>query len=86
MGLEPPDFEKYRKYKEELAQIVSVKEGHIVVNVHYEYNIPLTTCNTYEKILSWAFQLTEKTWMSTDIVRRFIVVACNESGLAIPHS
>ncbi|WP_158755343.1 hypothetical protein [Dyella sp. S184] len=86
MTLEEPDFEKYKKHFEELAKTVLVKDGHIVINVHNEYNIALSSCNTHEKILGWVFHLTEKTWISRDVLRRFILVACHENGLKVPHS
>jgi hypothetical protein len=85
MALEGFDFEDYKKHMEELEKTVSVKEDHIVINVHYEYNIAISSCDTYERILGWVYHLTEKTWISRDVLRRFIQVACHESKIVIPH-
>ncbi|EOM1107950.1 hypothetical protein IMR62_004782, partial [Escherichia coli] len=46
------------------------------INVAYEYNIPLSTCSTHQQILNWVWHLTEKTWMTQNVTRRFIEVAC----------
>jgi len=85
MTLEAPDMDEYRKHAEYLARVVSVREDHIVVNVSFEYNIPLVRCSSYAEILGWVNHLTEKTWMSTEVLRRFIVVACNANKLDVPH-
>lgn len=77
------DFEKER---EELERAVSVKKDRIVLNVRYEYNVPIADCDTHEKILGWTFHLAEKTWMSRRLLRRFIEVACVASNLPIPHT
>ena len=60
---------------------VSIIEDHIVVNIEYEYNIPIKDCNTPEKILSWARQLAEKTWMTNDAMREFLETSCNQAGI-----
>jgi hypothetical protein len=78
--------EKYKERQERLQRQVSVKEGHIVVNVEFEYNIDLRRCQTHEQILAWAYHLCEKTWMTTEVMRRFVLVACQENGLEIPRS
>jgi hypothetical protein len=84
------DMDAYRKQAIEtenrLQKQVSVKEGHIVINVTYEYNIALDTCQSYKNILSWVLHLTEKTWMTTEVLERFIRVACHEAGLETPTS
>lgn len=64
-----------------LAEQVKIVEGYIVVNVSYEYNINLETINSAQDVLGWVFHLTEKTWMNTDVLRRFIQVACGARGI-----
>lgn len=76
---------RYLKEEEELNNIVSVDEGIITINVAYEYYIELNRCNTYEKILAWVLQLSEKTWMSKRVLEKFILVACRENGLENPR-
>lgn len=56
---------------------VSIKEDHIVVDVEYEYNIPIRDCDTAEKIINWARQLADKTWMTNDAMRDFLDIACD---------
>lgn len=76
---------RYIKRNEELNRIISIKDAHIVINVAYEYNIPLNRCRTLPDILSWTFHLTEKSWMTTEVLRHFMVVACAENKLEIPN-
>lgn len=85
--MEPYDpVKNLKKHHERLNEIIQVKEGHIVINVEYEYNIALHRCDTLEKILAWAYHLTEKTWMTQEILRHFIAVACNEHNLNLPQA
>ncbi|MBT3748748.1 MAG: hypothetical protein HN936_10030 [Bacteroidetes bacterium] len=76
-------YEAYRKEEEELAEIVSVKEGHVVINAGYEYNISLDTIKGHADILRWTHHLCEKTWMTIRILERFIEVAAHNAGLKI---
>lgn len=82
------DLEQIRKAwmerEEELQKMVYVEEGHIVINVHYEYNIELGRCDTHAKIVAWAIHLTEKTWMTQEVLRRFMHLAMAEHGLEAP--
>ena len=76
-------FKKYKRRLEELERIVSIKDDHIVINVCYEYNIPLSSCKKHEQILGWVHHLCEKTWMTPEVLERFIEVACRENGLEL---
>lgn len=78
-------FKDYLKWREELHEMIQVKDDCIVVNVKYEYVIPLNRCKTREGILGWVFQLSEKTWMTRDLLRHFIIVAHGANNLEIPH-
>ncbi len=62
-------------------------ENHIVITTpnDQEYSVPLSRCDTYEKILSWVYHLSEKTWVTTEVVNEFIKTALNEHGLSYPH-
>jgi hypothetical protein len=64
-----------------LAEQVKIVDDYIVINVCYEYTIPLATCSTHEEILHWVWHLTEKTWMTTEVLRYFIALACERAGL-----
>lgn len=70
--------------EETLRRQIYVEDGHIVINISYEYNIPLSGCDTPERILHWVWHLTEKTWMTQEVSRRFIELACHENGLPRP--
>lgn len=72
--------------EERLQRQVFLKDEHIVICVDYEYNIPLDACRTHKDILAWVLQLAEKTWMTMDVMERFILVACQEAGLDRPRS
>lgn len=79
------DFDDLVRAEKELEQQVYVADGHIVIDVEYEYNVPLSQCDSAEKLLGWTYHLTEKTWMKNDVMRRFIELACHENGMEIPH-
>lgn len=70
-----------RSRRADLEKMVYVEEGHVVINVHYEYNIACDRCDTPEKILAWCVHLCEKTWMTPEVIRRFVQVAYNANGL-----
>ncbi len=78
-------FERVKEQQAELEKMVYVEDDHIVINVHYEYNIALARCDTLEKILGWTDHLLEKTWMTPEVLRRFIRLAAKEHGLEIPN-
>jgi hypothetical protein len=77
---------KVLKKREELEKAVFIADGHVVINVAYEYNIPLERCDTLEKILSWSVHLCEKTWMTLEILERFVYVAAKAHGLKVPNA
>lgn len=70
---------------EDLARMVSVKDGHIVIDVEFEYNIELSRASSYADIVAWVQHLAEKTWMPAAVLGRFVSVACHEAGLKIPN-
>ena len=78
--------EDFKEREDKLQQQVSVKEDHIVINVSYEYNIALSRCDTAAKLLHWVWHLTEKTWMTNDVMRRFIEVACRENNIVMDNA
>lgn len=79
-------FEEAMKKIDELNKSIYVEGEYIVVNVEYEYNIPIRRCQSYSDILGWVYQLTEKTWMSRELLRHFIRVAHSASEIAIPQA
>lgn len=76
-------WRKLEEHEALLEKQVYISEGHIVINVCYEYNVPIERCNSPEKLLGWIVHLCEKTWMTTTVLERFAQVAAAESGFAI---
>lgn len=68
-----------------LARQVRIEDGHIIVNVEYEYEIPIVDCDTEPKLLGWILQLLEKTWMTKEVLERFIHLAAIQSDIKIQH-
>lgn len=76
----------WKKFEEQdalLQKQVYIKEDHIVINVMYEYDIPIERCNTPDKLLAWMVHLCEKTWMNTAVLERFAQVAAQKSGISL---
>ncbi|MCF8039883.1 MAG: hypothetical protein K9K79_11270 [Desulfohalobiaceae bacterium] len=48
------------------------------------YFIEKDRCRSYYEILSWALQLTEKTWVGREVIREFIEKASAAAGLERP--
>lgn len=79
-----------RATRELLDKQVQVKDGHIVLNSTPEneqadYNIELCRCDSPEKLLGWIRHLTEKTWLTMDMLDRFISVASVENKIEIEN-
>jgi hypothetical protein len=60
-----------------------IEEGHIVFRDGAGYSIPLAACDSYDRILQWQLQLSEKQWMSLDLLMQFTLMVCDHHGLAI---
>ena len=65
-----------------LARIV-MDESYLTINVddHYQYEIALNRINNPVKILQWVIHLTEKTWMTTELMRQFVIASCTKAGI-----
>lgn len=68
--------------QERLTRIV-VDESYLTINVDegYQYEISLERINTPVKILQWVIHLTEKTWMTTELMRQFTMASCTKAGI-----
>lgn len=62
------------EHHEKMKKTVYIEDDHYVINVKYEYNIPRANCSTQEQLLGWVAHLTEKNWMSIDVMRYFMQV------------
>ena len=67
----------------ELAKQVQVDGDHIVINVNHEYLIPKAQADEPAKILGWVMHLADKTWVTKELLQRFIEVASKEIGLDV---
>ncbi len=68
---------------EKLAKQVRIEGDRIIIDVQYEYEIPISVCDTAPRLLGWVQQLLEKTWITPDVVNRFIHVAAKQSAIEI---
>jgi hypothetical protein len=64
-------------------QQVRIDGGHVVINVVYDYAVPLDEVSTSDKILWWLVHLCEKTWITPSVLRRFAHLCANHHGLKI---
>ncbi|TYL43921.1 hypothetical protein [Dickeya sp. ws52] len=88
MILKKLDVDEYIRSEQELSEIVSVDNTHIIIQIpgdHLdgEYEIALASCKTPEQVVSWIYQLSEKQWITREILRRFIKVASNNAGISL---
>ncbi|MBE3088092.1 MAG: hypothetical protein IMZ71_03125 [Chloroflexi bacterium] len=58
--------------------------GNIVFDAEPRYYVPLADCNTQKKLLSWCMHLCEKTWVDTQALRDFIILAHTANGKPVP--
>lgn len=82
------DVEGFLQREKELAEIIQVDETHIVIHIpgnvlDDEYEIALNACKTPEQVIGWIFHLSAKQWVTRDILRQFIKVACNKAGISL---
>ncbi|AZS56761.1 hypothetical protein [Pectobacterium parmentieri] len=80
------DINAYLENEARLSEIVTVDDTHILINIpgeHIdgEYSIALVSCSTAEQLVGWIFHLTEKSWITNDILRRFIKEASANAGI-----
>ena len=60
-------------------------DGWITIHGPYEYEIELIRCDSHFKIIDWVLHLSEKDWMTTDMINQFIDIALRSNGLKHPH-
>ncbi|SGZ20852.1 hypothetical protein [Moritella viscosa] len=66
--------------------MISVENNQFIVPMppSSTYEIPVESCDTHVKIFAWVIQLTDKTWVTKDIIEDFIETALNHHGLSRP--
>lgn len=62
---------------------VYVDDGDIVFE-ETGYYISLGSVTSWEDIVGWSLQLSEKTWVTRDLIRRFIQIAMEQNDLSRP--
>jgi len=77
-------FKAYKAEQAELEALVSIQGDHITIKKGGGYDIPLASCDTHERIVAWTIQLTDKTWMTAQIVNRFVKLALKAHNLGYP--
>lgn len=77
-----PKFEKHAK---QLEKQLRVKGNCIVFHIPNcdEYAIELSRCNSAESILGWVHHLSEKRWISTELICRFIELATSHHKIQL---
>lgn len=75
--------DEYLSDLERRQNLVTADDGWITIHGPYQYEIALSRCSTAETILQWVRHLAEKTWMTTEIIERFVAVASAKAGLDI---
>lgn len=76
-------FDSVVEYREKMQKIVYIADDQYVINVKYEYNIPRSKCSTKEELLDWVAHLTEKTWMTVEVMRYFMQVVSADRELKL---
>ena len=62
-------------------------QDHIVIPITplQDYNIPISKCDNMEKVLGWVIHLLEKSWVTKEIIDKFIQTALNHHNLTRPQ-
>ena len=59
-------------FETELNKKIYISHEYITINLSYEYDIKLDRLNTCRRILKTVRHLSGKTWMTTEVLSRFI--------------
>ena len=74
------EVEHKQRQKELRRQIYETKDA-IVLNVRHPYCIDKSRVNTSEKIVRWVVHLTEKNWMTSELIREFVLIASKVANI-----
>ena len=74
--------ENYRRHLAEMDCVCCIEGSHIIFKPSDvgKFEIALSRCDTYEKVVWWTFHLTEKKWMTIPVLRHFIRLVCSHHG------
>lgn len=76
--------DEYDEQEEKMSKLICLDDGFIVLKER-EYPIPLTECNTAEKILGKICHLSNKNWITVEVLGMFIHIACRENKINIDY-
>lgn len=75
---------EYWRRRKDLAKRVYIEDDSIVLlDGGANYVIDFKRCDTAEKILGWIVHLTEKDWVTTEILERFILLAAADHDINV---
>lgn len=71
--------------EQQRPRLVTVEDGHFCVH-HPEmyantYDIPVSDCSDRDGLLRWLRQLSEKTWVTTQVIEDFSKAAIKHFGV-----
>lgn len=74
-------FDSCNRHRE-AARRMRIEDGiiKIFVNRLYEYEIPLSECETIHGALQWIEHMREKTWMTDEMLSRLIALMDEHNG------
>ena len=79
------DFEEFKAYSKELEEMVYIDDADcICFRDGNAYQVPINNLKDERAILAWTLHLSEKTWMTTTALRRFMSLACQPAGIKRP--
>lgn len=79
------DFEEFKRESTKMQDKVFVREDEIIINLSYEYPIPLSECTDANRILAWVDHLCGKSWMTVEAIEAFIAHAARHHNIDLPH-
>lgn len=71
-------LEEMRRKDAELEQFVRIDGDYLMLG---DYKVLLATCSTHQGVLNWVWHLSDKTWVTREVLHRFIELACGYSKL-----
>lgn len=77
--------EEERRHRDRLdKQLKYHRESNIIeINVVYYYEVDLDRIKTTENLLGWVEHLCAKNWMTTELMREFVLLVCEIKGWKI---
>lgn len=63
---------------------INVVAGADCITLHDHYDIAWDRIDTPEKILVWVLHLSEKTWVTSDVLQRFVGAATARLHIELP--